>query len=153
MKSERKLNKELRRVHAHIHEVKDEKSLKDVPYRNMVSPAMANSLSQRILSFIETKKIYKISGYTAKQLAKELHTNTRYLSAVVNAYFKKSYSSLINEYRIKEAVVLLADKRYYDTNVEEIGLMVGFANRQSFYSAFSKFIGETPRSFRQRLLQ
>ena len=31
-----------------------------------------------------------------------------------------------------------------DKNVEEISAMVGFANRQSFYAAFYKNVGETP---------
>jgi AraC-like DNA-binding protein len=47
----------------------------------------------------------------------------------------------------------LADKRYEDKNVEEISAMVGFANRQSFYAAFYKNMGETPNSFRKRNLE
>ena len=43
-----------------------------------------------------------------------------------------NYSCLLNEYRIKDALHLLVDKRYMDKNVEEISAMVGFANRQSF---------------------
>ena len=83
-------------------------------------------------------------------MANDLQTNTRYLSAVVNSHFKKSYSSLINEYRIKEAVKLLADKRHREKTIEEIALLVGFSNRQSFYAAFEKYVGEPPRAFRQR---
>ena len=37
------------------------------------------------------------------------------------------YTSLLNEYRIKDALHLLVDKRYMDKNVEEISAMVGFA--------------------------
>ncbi|MBO7417604.1 MAG: AraC family transcriptional regulator [Bacteroidaceae bacterium] len=140
--------REIRKIQSRIHAQKDQKSLIDVPYRKMISSTMAKSLSENILNLLEEKKIYRESGYTAKDMAKELHTNTRYLSAVVNSHFKKSYSSLINEYRIKEAVRLMVEKRYLDKTIEEIGLMVGFANRQSFYAAFSKFVGKTPRSFR-----
>jgi len=48
---------------------------------------------------------------------------------------------------------LLTDKRYADKNVEEISAMVGFANRQSFYAAFYKNIGETPNGYRKRHLE
>ena len=34
--------------------------------------------------------------------------------------------------------------------VEEISAMVGFANRQSFYAAFYKNVGETPNGYRKR---
>ena len=44
----------------------------------------------------------------------------------------------------------LVDKRYMDKNVEEISAMVGFANRQSFYAAFYKNVGETPNGYRKR---
>ena len=146
------INRELRKVKNRIHEVKDKKSLMNVPYRKMISAAMLKSISQDVLYMLEKKKIYLDPGFTAKQMATELHTNTRYLSAVVNTHFKKSYSSLVNEYRIKDAVVLLADKRQRNKTIEEIGLMVGFANRQSFYAAFSKYVGETPRSFRMKFI-
>ena len=151
-KPETGVNRELRKVKKRIHEVKDKKSLMNVPYRKMISSAMVKSISQDVLYMLEKKKIYLDPAFTAKQMATELHTNTRYLSAVVNSHFKKSYSSLVNEYRIKDAVVLLADKRLRGKTIEEIGLMVGFANRQSFYAAFSKYVGETPRTFRQRFI-
>jgi AraC-like DNA-binding protein len=147
-KTVRGKSRELLKVQSRIHEIKDKKSLINVPYRKMISPTMVKSLSQSILQKLEEEKVYRDSKYTARQMAIELQTNTRYLSAVVNSRFKKSYSSLINEYRIKDAVVLLADRRYRSKTIEEIGLMVGFANRQSFYAAFSKFVGETPRNFR-----
>lgn len=152
LKPARGTSRTLRKVHNRIHEIKDKKSLINVPYRQLISSTMAKSLAQDILHKLEEERVYRDSQYTAKQMAIDLHTNTRYLSAVVNSRFKKSYSSLINEYRIKDAVTLLADKHYRDRTIEEIGLMVGFANRQSFYAAFSKFVGETPRNFRLKFI-
>ena len=93
---------------------------------------------------------YRDPNYSAKDLAKELQTNTRYLSAVVNSRFGMNYSCLLNEYRVKDALHLLTDKRYADKNVEEISTMVGFANRQSFYAAFYKNVGETPNGYRKK---
>lgn len=58
-------------------------------------------------------------------------------------------SELKNKYRITEALHLLTDKRYKDMKIEEISEKVGFANRQSFYAAFYKNIGETPNSYRK----
>ena len=88
------------------------------------------------MNIVVVQKKYKDPNYSAKDLAKELKTNTRYLSAVVNSRFGMNYSCLLNEYRIKDALHLLVDKRYMDKNVEEISAMVGFANRQSFMLHF-----------------
>ena len=46
----------------------------------------------------------------------------------------------------------MTDKRYLDLTIEEIGTLVGFANRQSFYASFYRIMGETPNSYRKRHL-
>ncbi len=111
-----------------------------------VKVVMGSKISKLALK----RELLQRPNYSAKDLAKELKTNTRYLSAVVNSRFGMNYSCLLNEYRIKDALHLLVDKRYMDKNVEEISAMVGFANRQSFYAAFYKNVGETPNGYRKR---
>jgi YesN/AraC family two-component response regulator len=105
------------------------------------------------LDIVVIQKKYRDPDYSAKALAKELKTNTRYLSAVVNSRFGQNYSCLLNEYRVKDALHLLKDKRYADKNVEEISAMVGFANRQSFYAAFYKNVGKTPNGYRKEFAE
>ena len=130
-----------------------EKKIKDAAYRNMIRAELADELYDKILHIIVVQKKYKDVNFSAKDLAKELKTNTRYLSAVINSRFGMNYSCLLNEYRIKDALHLLIDNRYLDKNVVEISAMVGFANRQSFYAAFYKNVGETPNSYRKRKLE
>lgn len=125
-----------------------EKKSKEASYRTMIRAELADELYDKIMNIIVIQKKYRDPDYSAKDLAKELQTNTRYLSAVVNSRFNMNYSCLLNEYRIKEAMHLLVDRRYVDKNVEEISMMVGFANRQSFYAAFYKYVGITPREYR-----
>lgn len=127
-----------------------EKKEKEAPYRSLIRAELADELYDKILQKIVVQKKYKDPEYSAKQLAGELKTNTRYLSAVVNARFGMNYSCLLNEYRIKHALHLLTDKRYIDKNIEEISIMVGFANRQSFYAAFYKNVGITPNAYRKK---
>ena len=127
-----------------------EKKEKKAAYRSLIRPELADELYDRILNIIVVQKKYRDPNYSAKDLAKELQTNTRYLSAVVNSRFGMNYSCLLNEYRVKDALHLLTDKRYADKNVEEISTMVGFANRQSFYAAFYKNVGETPNGYRKK---
>lgn len=127
-----------------------EKKQKEAAYRSLIRAELADELYDKILNIVVVQKKYKDPNYSAKELAKELNTNTRYLSAVINSRFGMNYSCLLNEYRVKDAAHYLADKRYEDNNVEEISAMVGFANRQSFYAAFYKNIGETPNGYRKR---
>lgn len=127
-----------------------EKKDKNAAYRSLIRPELADQLYDQILNIVVVQKKYKDPNYSAKDLAKELNTNTRYLSAVVNTRFGMNYSCLINEYRIKDALHYLTDKRYHDLNIEEISTKVGFANRQSFYASFYKNIGMTPKSYRNK---
>ena len=130
-----------------------EKKIKDAAYRTMIRAELADELYQKIVEIVVLQKKYKDPNFSSKDLAKQLKTNTRYLSAVVNSRFGMNYSCLLNEYRIKDALRLLADKKNATKNVEEISAMVGFANRQSFYAAFYRIVGETPHGYRKRVLE
>ena len=127
-----------------------EKKDKQAAYRTLIRAELADELYDKILNIVVVQKMYRDPNYSAKDLAKDLKTNTRYLSAVVNSRFGMNYSCLLNEYRIKDALHLLVDRRYADKNVEDISAMVGFANRQSFYAAFYKAMGMTPNAYRKR---
>lgn len=129
-----------------------EKKIKDAAYRNMIRADLADELYQKIVDIVIVKKKYKDPNFSSKDLAKLLKTNTRYLSAVVNSRFGMNYSCLLNEYRVKDALRIMADKKNADKNIEEISAMVGFANRQSFYAAFYRIVGETPNGYRKRIL-
>lgn len=97
-----------------------ERKIEDAPYRNMIRAELADELYDRIMNIIVLQKKYKDPNYSAKDLAKELKTNSRYLSAVINSRFGMNYSCLVNEYRIKDALHMLIDKRYAEKNVESV---------------------------------
>ncbi len=125
-----------------------EKKEKEVTYLNLVNPELMNTLMNRIMDYVGTKKMYKEKTYSAKRLALDIGTNTRYVSAVLNVRFGMNYTSFVNRYRVSEAMQLLKDERYRDLTMEDISSMVGFANRQSFYAAFYRFEGITPRQYK-----
>lgn len=133
--------------------LREKKDKKEAAYRSLIRAELADELYDQIMNIIVVQKKYKDPNYSAKDLAKELKTNTRYLSAVINSRFGMNYSCLLNQYRINDAVNLLVDKRYQDKTIEEISVMVGFANRQSFYASFYKYRGETPKNYRKRKLE
>ena len=61
-----------------------EKKDKKAAYRSLIRAELADELYDKILNIIVVQKKYKDPNYSAKDLARELKTNTRYLSAVVN---------------------------------------------------------------------
>jgi YesN/AraC family two-component response regulator len=129
-----------------------EKKDKNATYRSLIRAELADELYDKILNIIVIEKKYRDKDFSAKELATLLSTNTRYISAVINSRFNTNFSCLINEYRVKEAMHKMSDKRFGDMTIEEIGLSVGFSNRQSFYASFYRIMGETPNNYRKRHL-
>lgn len=125
---------------------------KEAAYRSLVSPRLMDEMQEKILNIIVMQKKYRDKDYSAKRLAEDLGTNTRYISAVVNVRFHMNYTSFVNKYRVDEAMTILVDKRYQSLRIEEVSDMVGFANRQSFYASFYKVMGITPREYRMNHL-
>lgn len=125
-----------------------ERKEKEAIYRSMISPQLMDEMKEKILNIIVMQKRYKDKNYSAKKLAEDLKTNTRYISAVVNVRFHMNYTSFVNKFRIEEAMAILVDKRYMNLNMEEVSDMVGFSNRQSFYASFYKLMKMTPREYR-----
>lgn len=121
-------------------------------YRSMINPELMDALKEKIFQIIVIGGKYKDKDYSARQLAADLQTNTRYISAVINVKFHTNYPGFVNRFRIDEAMALLVDKRYLTYSMEQISDMVGFANRQSFYSSFYRVTGKSPKVYRRDFL-
>ena len=126
---------------------------KEASYRRLVNPEVMDELKDKILQQLVVHKRYRDRSYTARQLAEDLNTNTRYISAAIRVQFHTNYTALVNKMRVEEAMSKLADSRYADLSVEEIGELAGFAHRQSFHTAFMRFAGTTPKAYRTQFDQ
>ena len=127
-----------------IHEHKE----LEARYRYRISPKTMDKMQEQILNLIVMQKKYRDKEYSAKKLADEIGTTVVYVSAVVNTRFHMNFNQYVNKHRVDEAMTVLVDKRYQKLTIEEVGYMVGFANRQSFYMAFYRFMGITPCQYR-----
>jgi AraC-like DNA-binding protein len=105
----------------------------------------------RLNRLIVEKQIYLRPDITLETAVQLTGISRNYISQAVNLCKGKNFTSFINEYRIKEAVHLLAmlDKTKYP--IEEIGLMCGFNDHSTFYRAFKKSTGVSPSTFRKNL--
>lgn len=107
-----------------------------------------NELSQRIRLLLESEKLYLNPSLTLDLLASSIESNRTYTSFVINECFGMSFYSLINKYRVEEAIRMLQDGKHNNYSVEGIAGMCGFTSRSSFNSAFRKHTGKTPSDFR-----
>jgi len=117
----------------------------DLDERKIFFPDLINSLENAIYQ----DEVFKEQGLTLEGLAKRLDTNRSYLSESINSHYGISYSSLINDIRIKEARKMLACEDYAKYSIEGISQMIGFRSLSSFNSQFKKITGITPSIFRK----
>ena len=88
------------------------------------------------------------------QLAELTGSNLRYVSYVINDTFGKNFKSLLNEYRISEAVKRLSDrKRYGNMTMQAIYEELGWKSAASFIAAFKKVNGMTPSEYQKALIK
>ena len=85
-------------------------------------------------------------------VAAMLGVGPRTLSAVLKREGCGNFRSFVSDLRLAEAERLLRLRRYARFSAEQIGLMVGFASRQSFYPHFKEKYGCTPIEYRRRKL-
>lgn len=128
------------------------KERKHPAYQARVNQELIESLQRKIQQKIVFEKKYRDKSYTAKMLAEELETNTRYIAATLSMRYNTNFNNYINKYRINDAISMLTNKRYAEMNMEEIGLIVGFSNRQSFYTAFKDITGVSPKVYKRKFI-
>lgn len=83
-------------------------------------------------------------------VAAMLGVGPRTLSAVLKREGCGNFCSFVSDLRLAEAARLLRLHRYARFSAEQIGLMAGFASRQSFYPHFKEKYGCTPIEYRSR---
>ena len=130
----------------HVKELK----LRTVAVQGIVSEEMAKTLKAKIMRLLVEKKKYKDKTYSAHRLAMDMGTNSRYVSIVFREQFGMNYATFVSKYRVAEAQTILSSEEYDSLRVEDVGEMVGFCSRQSFYAAFYRFLGLTPREYQQQ---
>ncbi len=110
-----------------------------------------NNVLNGLLRF-ENEKLFLRKNIYLKSLAKELSTNSSYLSKIVNTHKKKNFNSYLNELRIEYAIDQLThNKELRQYTIEGIADCMGYNNGDSFSSAFRKITGLYPSYFIKQL--
>gem|GEM_PF-1081079 len=106
------------------------------------------SVAIRAEKILETEKPYRESGFNRAIFAKKLSVREHLLSRIINLHFNKSFSELTNDYRIKDAKVLLTKK---DLSVTTVAYDAGFSSITSFNRVFKEVTGQSPSEYREAM--
>ncbi len=120
---------------------------------NLTKTTPGVSLTLEKIKGVLVKEVLSRPTLCIGDLAAMLGVGARTLSAVLKREGGGNFCTFISDLRLAEAERLLRLRRYARFSAEQIGLMVGFASRQSFYPHFKKKYGCTPIEYRKRNLK
>ncbi len=106
------------------------------------------SIQNRINNYMTEKKAYLDPNFNIKMLSDNVNEKHYIVSKVLNQYKQQNFHDFTNEYRIREAQVMLLAPEFKKKNITEIMYECGFNTKSVFNAAFKKQIGMPPRQFR-----
>lgn len=117
-----------------------------MPLRSKTLTKYESSLAERVEKLMSEDKVYREPGFNRASLAKTMGIGDHLLSRIVNIEYKKSFSDLTNDYRVKDARKMLSQT---DIPVTTISFDVGFNSIASFNRVFKRLTGKSPSQYRE----
>lgn len=106
-------------------------------------------VEKEIKRIMWTQRLFMDDSYTEQQLVKDIGTTRTELRQVLKDCFGTTYACLRNKMKVKEAKRIMA-KRSRRINIEDIALISGFNNRQTFTNQFEIEEGISPALYYRR---
>ncbi|MDR2909737.1 MAG: helix-turn-helix domain-containing protein, partial [Oscillospiraceae bacterium] len=101
-----------------------------------------------IQDFLRYVHEHALKGLSLSEVARELAVTPTYLSSLIKKETGESFTDIVTRERLEVAKKLLTDTR---NSIENIGSLIGYRNYISFYKAFKKLVGQTPREYRDHV--
>ncbi len=111
----------------------------------------ADRYLERLREFMDAEKPFTDCELSLQKLAEQLSMPPQHLSQVINERLDRSFSDLINFYRVEEVKKVFLDPAKKHYSLLAISEEAGFNSKSSFNSVFKKYTGRTPSEYRNKL--
>ena len=118
-------------------------------YRKLLRDAMENNDKKDILFAKAYIEEHYRDNLSLEVMAGIVHMNPYYFSSFFKKNAGENFKDYVNKVRISHGVSLLLST---DLKIYEIAMETGFGDARSFAEAFSRVYGETPASYKKRVL-
>jgi tetratricopeptide (TPR) repeat protein len=106
----------------------------------------------RLEMLIQKDKVFIKPDLTLNNLAEKCMTNRTYLSQILHEKYNMNFNSLINKYRVEEAMRMMADVDF-DIPLKALHSHLGFNSNSTFYEVFRKYTGTSPSFYLKTVRQ
>lgn len=153
----KKLDKEFQQFEKIMQQVEKKEKLKaPIPVaapvlqesKGVVIPLETEKIILERLQEFETGTKFTNANMTLAVLAKQMKTNTKYLSEIIHTNKQKNFNTYINELRINYIINLMQeDSQYLNYKVSYLAEQSGFSSHSAFTVVFKSITGITPKHF------
>jgi AraC-like DNA-binding protein len=108
-------------------------------------------ISQKVEHLMHAEHRYLDHDLSLSKLADTLQISTNHLSQTINTKFHCNFYQFINDLRINFAKQLIVSNKAPELKVLSISLESGFKSTSTFYAAFKKVTGMTPKEYKMQI--
>ena len=101
----------------------------------------------QIKTKIEQEKLFTNIDLSLKELAISVKLRDKELSRIINQCYGNNFFHFINTYRITYFKELIKDPKNKSLSIVGVSMQAGFKSKSTFYTAFKKIEGKTPKEF------
>ncbi len=105
-----------------------------------------------ITGLMEKEKLYLDTDFALPKMANELDMTAASVSAVLNNELNISFNDFVNKYRVEEVKNKLETGALDKYTLAAVAEEAGFKSKATFYRAFQKFTGQSPKSYLESLM-
>lgn len=105
-----------------------------------------------LLHYLETEKPYTNNELKLEDMAKVLKIPVPHLSEIINQDLGKSFSELINGYRVEEIKIKISDPKEAHKTLLALAFEAGFNSKTVFNRFFKQYTGMTPSQYRKEIV-
>ena len=121
---------------------------KEVSIRGVKGEDQLHELALKIESYFKETQVYLNSQLTVELLGKFTGQPHRLISQAIKYKYGVSFRDYLNRFRITHFVeTLFIPEKLSKSSIDSLIKDSGFGSRQSFYTAFKKEKGCTPKEF------
>lgn len=121
-----------------------------VPARVYFSDEEAAGYRKQLIELMVNDKLYLDPLLKLDTLAAKLKITERAISNLLNQHIGKTFNDFVNQYRVEEAKVKLANPNFNQYTIAAIAYDCGFNSLATFQRCFKQFSGITPSQFMQQ---
>ena len=118
--------------------------------RDNINSSKSNSLEklfETIESYMKQSRPWLDPDYSIEILARDLKSNTLYISQAINLYAKTNFKSYLNDFRLNAFIMEWKNSKDKSVSFKEIYMDVGFNNHVTFNRVFKTKFDMTPQEY------